>query len=338
MAKGGKAILVTMTLLLFATLGLGSTLNVHRVFAQGLLCYSPEVEVQSNPEEDCITCSPNPTTVGSPSVCTASEYAIIPPVGTVYWSSGDPGVFSSISCALAPVLTTESNCQVEYTPSNAFEYTSSNASSPVAIIVAVFNTTEPQPSYPFPFYYDLGVSKAHTNVSVVCSPSQVSTGQSTTCKANVSGYVPSGAMSWTANSVVRFSPPACTLASQSCSVTCYTPFSSSLPIIINASYSGDESNWASSGNFSLSVMSQPSTSVTTATVTVSTVETTTMTVTTRMTASELPYQLVVIVLIVLVAVLVAVLLALLGHRNGRRSRRSTPALAPRAYAFKGEIR
>jgi hypothetical protein len=90
--------------------------------------------------------------------------------------------------------------------------------------------------------------------SVSCSPNLVSSGLPVTCTAAVSGFIPTGIITWsTSSSTGNFSQSVCTLSSGSCSTT-YTD-SSPGSVTIAAYYSGDSINLPSSGSATLTVVS-----------------------------------------------------------------------------------
>ncbi|MDA4137038.1 MAG: hypothetical protein OK449_08625 [Thaumarchaeota archaeon] len=88
------------------------------------------------------------------------------------------------------------------------------------------------------------------STSVTCGPSTVTVTTPTQCTATETGASPTGTVTWTTNATGTFSPKTCTLSSGSCSVS-YTPSVPS-PAKVNASYSGDLNNPASSAYSSIS--------------------------------------------------------------------------------------
>jgi Bacterial Ig-like domain (group 3) len=101
-----------------------------------------------------------------------------------------------------------------------------------------------------------------TSTSVVCSPSSLEAGSSTSCKASVTDtasgtlITPTGTVTFTSTGAGTFSSAKCTLASASCSVT-YSPSAAGSPVI-TASYSGDSVHSVSSGTSALTVSTAPS--------------------------------------------------------------------------------
>lgn len=98
-----------------------------------------------------------------------------------------------------------------------------------------------------------GPSASTTLVS--CSPGSVAIDSQTTCTATVTGNNATGVISWHSSISGTFSSNSCTLSSDSCSVN-YSPKSSTSPVTINASYSGDANNVRSYGAYSLEVSPQ----------------------------------------------------------------------------------
>jgi hypothetical protein len=100
--------------------------------------------------------------------------------------------------------------------------------------------------------YVSSIAPSPSSTTVSCSPISVAIGSPSTCTVTVTGENPTGSVSWQSSGSGTFSSSTCTLSSGSCSVT-YTPSSKTSPVTINASYSGDTKNSASSGAFSLNV-------------------------------------------------------------------------------------
>jgi hypothetical protein len=102
---------------------------------------------------------------------------------------------------------------------------------------------------------------AQSTTLVTCSPNPVTIGLSTTCTATVSGFNPTGTITWTTNSTSgSFGNPSRTLSSGSCSTT-YTDTSTGA-VNITASYGGDSNNAPSSGSTVLNVITSTTYTVT----------------------------------------------------------------------------
>ena len=98
-----------------------------------------------------------------------------------------------------------------------------------------------------------------STTTVNCSPSSVAVGSGSICTATVTGSSPTGTVSFTQGTpgtgTVTFSPSSsCTLSSGSCSVTATGSSVGSGSVTVTGSYGGDSNNQASSGTFSLQVI------------------------------------------------------------------------------------
>jgi hypothetical protein len=82
---------------------------------------------------------------------------------------------------------------------------------------------------------------AASPMAVSCKPTSVAVGSSTTCKATVTGFEPTGKIAWQTSGGGKFSRASCTLSKGSCSVS-YTPTASNSPVYLDAKYSGDGHN------------------------------------------------------------------------------------------------
>jgi len=188
-----------------------------------------------------------PTTVGTPSICTASV-AGSSPEGPVYFSASGQGVFSSGGvCWLS-----SGSCSVTYTPR-------STSGSPQTINATyegdVYNTASLGTT-------NVAVEKSASVTSVVCA-GPVTVGTSSTCTATIAGFNPSGTVSFLASGAGSFDYVSCALAYGACNVNYVPSGVEGSPQTINASYSGDLNNLPSNGTTSLAVNPVlPGTSVT----------------------------------------------------------------------------
>jgi hypothetical protein len=177
--------------------------------------------------------------IGSSSTCTASVSGFSP-TGTVTFTSNDPSASFNPSnqCTLSP----SGSCSVSYTPSVA---------GSVTITASYSGDLNNNPSSG---NTNLNVQQTVPTVSVSCSPNPISSGQSTTCTVVVSGFNPTGTVSWQTTGLGSFMPNSCTLSPNgSCSVT-YTSLSSSGSVdTITATYAGDSNNQQASGSTSVSI-------------------------------------------------------------------------------------
>jgi hypothetical protein len=193
----------------------------------------------ANSPSTVLSCSPSPVVVGSPAKCTARVTGSSP-IGKVTWSSSGSGRFSTRVCKLS-----QSACSVKYTP------TSSN--SPVEVTASYAGDKHNPPSVGT---FSLTVVLRTTKTSVSCKPNSVVAGSSTVtkCTAKVTGYSPTGTVTWSSigNGVVSLPTAAiCTLKKGSCSVT-FTGISFNTAAI-QATYGGDPDNTASSGTTKLTI-------------------------------------------------------------------------------------
>ena len=100
----------------------------------------------------------------------------------------------------------------------------------------------------------LRIGKATTTVTVSCSPGSVSIGSQTACTATVSGYSPTGTVTWSksgGSGRVRFLSTVCVLVAGSCAVNLSATGSGVL--VVRAFYHGDVDNSPGSGTFLLTV-------------------------------------------------------------------------------------
>jgi len=125
----------------------------------------------------------------------------------------------------------------------------------------------------------LTVSPVATGTTVDCSPSPVTAASSTLCTARVTGFSPSGSVSWSTSGSGMFASGTCALSSGSCSDS-YTPSTNASPVTITATYGGDANNLGSFGSSPLTVTAATSsTSVSCTPSTITTVGSTTCTAT-----------------------------------------------------------
>jgi phosphate transport system substrate-binding protein len=194
------------------------------------------------PTSVTVSCTPSPVVVGSPTACTAMIGGSSPK-GVVTWTINTPegntaGKFSKTSCNSA-----SGSCSVKYTPtldtptSITATYVAANGGS---IALGIFS---------------LSVNQATSTTTVVCSPSSVAAGSSSTtkCIAKVKGYSPIGTVTWSQSGTgaVTFSSTTCSLAKGSCFVTMTGKTAGA--VTITAAYGGNLNNKASSNTRTLTV-------------------------------------------------------------------------------------
>ena len=186
-------------------------------------------------------CSPNPVAVGSQTTCTATVTGNVPS-GTVTWSTTGAGSFLSNTCALS-----SGSCAAVFTPTAV--------SASVSITGSYGGDSANTPSI---YTGAVAVTRATSVVSVSCSPQTLRTGSPTTCTATVTGFSPTGLVSFMSSTGAgTFTPPngQCTLSSGSCSVV-YQDAVAGLPTV-TAGYAGDTSNTPGSGTYALTVEVPP---------------------------------------------------------------------------------
>ena len=209
-----------------------------------------------------ITVSPNPATVspgGSVTfTATVKDTSSSPttPTSSVSWSDGNGGgTFDQSSCTLS-----SGSCTVSYTPS-------ANPPNAVTISASYNGDNTHQTS--------TGSSQLSTNVlhpttaSITPNPATFSVGTPITFTVTISDTTESsssmiGIVKWTDNGAGgSFSPDACIISDNHCSLEYTPPANPSGGITITASYAGDSTHSESSATASLSIStisSSPSTS------------------------------------------------------------------------------
>ncbi len=178
-----------------------------------------------------VTCTPTPV-VSKPTVCRAVVIGSPLPGGKVTWSSSGSGKFTALTCRLH-----DGACRVRYVPSSA--------SSPVNITASYSGDTKGNRASSGTF--SLTVTQATSKITLSCSRTSVKVGKTVKCTAIVTGYKPSGTMSWSEASTnggsFTFSSSTCTLITLvkgHCFIT--MTGASTGTVTIQAVYSGDTNN------------------------------------------------------------------------------------------------
>lgn len=186
-----------------------------------------------------LSCSPSSVVVGASTTCRARVYGTSP-TGLVTWSSSGSGKFSALTCKLS-----KGSCKVKYIPTSG---------SSLVTITANYlgDTKNPASSATF----SLTVTQATSKTIVVCSPTSVKVGKTIKCTAVVTGYGPTGTVTWSWTSSnggsVTFSTSAtCTLVKGRCSVEMTGTTAGT--VVIQATYNGDLNNAASSKTRDLTI-------------------------------------------------------------------------------------
>jgi hypothetical protein len=179
--------------------------------------------------------------VGSAAICKATvQGSSSTPTGSVSWSSDIPGKFSKLNCKLS-----KGACSVRFTSASA---------SPSATLTAAYQRMPSEPAYTATF--TLAVSMKASRTIVSCSPTSVVAAslKTVTCRARVTGYSPTGTVSWyqSGTGSVSLSSTTCTLAKGACSVT-MTGATAGM-VTLQGTYSGDPNNQVSSRTATLTIM------------------------------------------------------------------------------------
>ncbi|MGP8056717.1 MAG: hypothetical protein ACLP9K_03845 [Nitrososphaerales archaeon] len=193
-------------------------------------------------------CTPAFVAAGSSMViaCTAKVIGYLP-TGTVDWtqtmSSTGSVSFTSTTCALASLTKpNRATCSVTMTGS-----TSGNA-----IINATYMGDSNNKGSSR--LRAVTIKNASTVTAISCAESSFGLGIPVTCTATVTGYSPTGTMTWSKVSgtgSVTFSSTTCTLLSGSCSVTVTGTHTGGVEV--KAAYSGDSNNLKSGGTLVLTI-------------------------------------------------------------------------------------
>lgn len=195
-----------------------------------------------------LSCTHASVLVGATITCRATvQRSGSPPTGTVAWSSDSPGKFSKLTCKLS-----KGACTVKFTPTAAGSLVILTASYAGDSNYAQSTGT-----------YGLVVTMKTSKTTVSCKPSFVVAGSSAsiTCTAKVTGYSPSGTITWSWSGTGAISLDeggSCGFGggptphkSISCSVS-FTVVSAG-SVTIQAAYSGDSNNTGSSGTRNLKI-------------------------------------------------------------------------------------
>ena len=182
-----------------------------------------------------IGCAPSPVPVGSATSCTANVGGYGTPGGTVTFTQGTGTATTSLTTSAFCTLSS-GTCQVTVSTTGAgganigatYSGDANNAGTTAATVLTVAPIT--------------------STTSVICAPASLVVGQMSTCTAIVTGYGPTGIISWVSSDKGGiFSANPCSLSSGACGVT-YTPTASAT---ITVTYSGDQNNIGSQGTFSI---------------------------------------------------------------------------------------
>jgi DNA-binding beta-propeller fold protein YncE len=180
-----------------------------------------------------VSCSPSPLTAGASDSCTATVTGQSLN-GIITWSSLASGKFSATSCDLSAL--SGGGCLVRFAPAGAGSATIVATYSGDATYGGSAGTAT------------ISVSRVQSSTGVICSPHF---GAPASCTATVTGYNPTGTITWSSNMSRTLSATSCRLSNATCSVP-YILTPSAPSVKITATYSGDQNNMGSySDPFSL---------------------------------------------------------------------------------------
>jgi predicted outer membrane repeat protein len=202
-------------------------------------CDTGAYEFQFDPTAVTVTCSPNPTGLGTPTTCAATVIdqagaGAAPPSGTVTFTSTAGSFGTTSTCMLSGAGATAS-CDVPLTPTALGSQQVSAAYSGDTTHLASTGSTS------------LTVATAPpVSMSVLCAPGTVAPGASTTCTATVGGSSerPTGSVAFTVKGASTVSGGGtCTLrpaaTSAACSVTYTLGAHATGTYDVTADYQGD---------------------------------------------------------------------------------------------------
>lgn len=201
-----------------------------------------------------VTCSKPSVVVGSRTTCKATihESGLAAPTGNVTWSSSSSGTFSSASCTLSKHKT-YSTCSVKFTPTTA---------GSLVTLTANYGGDSKNPATAGG--HNLIVTRKITKTTVSCTPKSAVAGSSTviTCTAKIVGSLSMETpnWSWSGTGSVSFAWESCTITSlESQQFTCSMVMTGTTAgkVTIQATYSGDSNNMASSGAAKLTIKKAP---------------------------------------------------------------------------------
>jgi uncharacterized delta-60 repeat protein len=194
-----------------------------------------------------VSCAPASQFVGKSTTCTATITGSKPFTGTITWSTSGSGKFSPAT-ATCKLSKTKDSCSVKYTPSSA--------DSP-ATITASYSPSGSSTNPASSGIFSLTVNKATSKATLSCSPSSAKPGKTIKCTATVTGYHPTGIVTWTQSSTnggsVTFGSPSCTTTTTGLHCTVTMTGDTAGTVTVEAYYPGDTNNFASSKTRNLTI-------------------------------------------------------------------------------------
>jgi hypothetical protein len=200
--------------------------------------------VNASPMTFALSCNHAYVVVGATVTCEATvQGSGSAPTGSVAWSSSGSGTFSSASCTLSRHRSYGA-CSVKFTPT---------AAGSSLILIASYGGDSK--NFPAAGTYGLTVAMKATKTTVSCAPKSAVAGSSTviTCTAKVTGYSPTGEVTWSQSGTgsVSFASTTCTLSQGTCSVT--MTGATAGKVTLQGTYTGDSNNQGSSKKATLTI-------------------------------------------------------------------------------------
>jgi hypothetical protein len=200
-----------------------------------------------------VTCSPSTPLLNKPTMCkaTVTKSGSTAATGIVTWSipalaSSGSGKFAKPTCKLSNGV-----CTVKFTPTTG---------GPVVVEGSYGGDSHYQAATAG---FSMLVTPVTSKTAVSCKPTSAAAGSSTTitCGATVTGYLPTGTVSWSESGAgsVSFSATTCTITSlknpnqAACSVTMTGKTAGK--VTLQATYSGDTNNKGSFRTAKLTIKS-----------------------------------------------------------------------------------
>lgn len=174
--------------------------------------------------------------VGAQTTCIATLTGGDSPTGTVtFTQNGGPDIVSlpSPTCTLASQV-----CSIPVQTTGAG----------TATFQAVYSGDSNNPPVTQPNGIALTVSRQTSVTMASCTTQTIVIGQPTTCTATITGYMPTGTITWTYSGTGTIEPNVCNVPPASCQVS----FAPSLSGTLTATYSGDLNNVGSSDTITIS--------------------------------------------------------------------------------------
>ncbi len=197
-----------------------------------------------SPTTTTLACKPLALIVGKSVLCHSKTLGTTP-TGLIAWSSTGSGAFSHSSCKIPK----SGKCNGLF-----FTFGTSAQENITALYYGDINNAPSLASFTF------SVSQTPTHVTFSCKPSSVIAGLTTTCRAVVTGFLPSGTVTFsqTSGTGLISGSASCTVAqlgsskkASVCSVTITAVTSGK--VTLTASYAGDLNNLPSSKPHSLTI-------------------------------------------------------------------------------------